>query len=98
MTINAIQDSMESTSKTSLIREYIAMRLESLGARADSKLSESLLLRDGAYCGHRFRRGEHQADWFIEEDQIKFFLADGSLADKIQTADIQHSLPQRHAA
>lgn len=89
---------MEATSKTSLIRDYIAMRLESLGARADSNLTESLLLRDGAYCGHRFQRDEFQAVWFVDEDQIKFFHADGSLADKIQTADIQHSMPQRHAA
>ena len=89
---------MESNLRTTQIRQYIATRLESLGALASANLAESLLMRDGMYCGHRFRRGDFQAVWFVEEDQIKFFNANGSLADKIQASDVEVHIPSRQAA
>ena len=90
---------MEATSKTTLIRQYIATRLESLGALAESNLKESLLMQDGVYCGHRFRRDNLQAVWFVEENQIKFFHADGSLADKILASEVeQFTSSHRQAA
>lgn len=91
---------MEAASKkTTLIRQYIATRLESLGALAGSNLKESLLMQNGAYCGHRFRRDDLQAVWFVDEDQIKFFHADGSLADKILASEVeQFSSMHRQAA
>lgn len=89
---------MEAHSKTTQIRLYIAMRLESLGALADSNLTESLLMRDGNYCGHRFRRGDLQAVWFVDEDQIKFYNADGTVADKTAASEIEHLAPHRQAA
>lgn len=88
---------MEATSRTSLIRQYIATRLESLGALADSNLKESLLMQNGTYCGHRFQRDDLHAVWFVDEDQIKFFHADGSLADKISASKLE-LFPQRQAA
>jgi hypothetical protein len=40
---------------------------------------ESLLIRNGHYCGQRFQSGPLTAVWFLEEDQIKFHAGDGSL-------------------
>jgi hypothetical protein len=39
--------------------------------------SESILIRDGFYCGHKFDVGDVHAVWFIEEDELKIFSADG---------------------
>ena len=38
---------------------------------------ESLLLRDGLYCGRRFEAEGGHALWFVEEDQLKIFGPDG---------------------
>ena len=38
---------------------------------------ESLLIRDGFYCGYRYSFGELSAVWFVEEDEIKFFDSKG---------------------
>lgn len=32
---------------------------------------ESILIRDGYYCGRRFDAGSLEAVWFLEEDQVK---------------------------
>ena len=36
-------------------------------------LNETALVRDGAYCGHRFMAGKFQAVWFFEENEIKIY-------------------------
>ncbi len=89
---------MPASMRTSSIRDYIGNRLIALGASPDQNLMESLLLRDGVYCGHRFQRGDWQAVWFVEEAEIKFFLDDGSLAQKIQTSQIPEPPIERQAA
>ncbi len=55
------------------IRGLISDTLVSLGAPGSAVVQESLLIRAGTYCGHRFRKGDYQAVWFVEEDQVKFF-------------------------
>ncbi len=61
------------------VRELIHQTLVAHGARTDSPEEESLLIRDGAYCGHRISVDGFRAVWFIEEDQVKFFDPDGHL-------------------
>jgi hypothetical protein len=36
-------------------------------------MRESILIRDGFYCGRRFHTDQHRAVWFIEEDELKIF-------------------------
>ncbi len=43
------------------------------------QLQETILVRDGFYCGRRFQSEQVQAIWFIEEDQIKYYSADGGV-------------------
>lgn len=61
------------------IRRLIRETFQGLGASDQAKEEESLLIRSGAYCGHRIVKDGFRAIWFIEEDQIKFFGRDGSL-------------------
>ncbi|WP_040770071.1 hypothetical protein [Novipirellula maiorica] len=42
-------------------------------------LSESLLIRDGFFCGRCFRTEAYRAVWFIEEDELKIYSNSGSL-------------------
>ncbi|WP_442507086.1 hypothetical protein SH528x_005983 [Novipirellula sp. SH528] len=42
-------------------------------------LSESLLIRDGFFCGRCFRTEAFRAVWFIEEDQLKIYSNSGNL-------------------
>jgi hypothetical protein len=52
-------------------------------AAADSQPSpiqrESILIRDGFYCGRRFDLGTHRAVWFLEEDEVKIYGGEGKL-------------------
>ena len=75
---------MDSVPKSRLIRQYIRSTLLALGEPQPPTVVESLLIRDGIYCGHRFRRNAYEAVWFVEENQVKFYGPDGAL---LQTAD-----------
>ena len=45
----------------------------------DTPLSETALIRDGFYCGHRFSNCHLSAVWFFEEDEIKIYDAERKL-------------------
>jgi len=42
-------------------------------------LQETILIRDGFYCGRRFQSEHMQAIWFIEEGEIKYYAVDGGV-------------------
>ncbi|MDP7017714.1 MAG: hypothetical protein QGG36_18055 [Pirellulaceae bacterium] len=75
---------MPSSKTTEVVRQRVEDYLRSRGATADDHLEETILIRDGFYCGRRFTVGELQAVWFVEEDQLKVFDADGALAEVIE--------------
>ena len=66
---------------TDAVRRRVAERFQELGASGANSLRESLLICGGAYCGRRFDAAAGHAVWFVEEDQIKFYGADGKLAE-----------------
>ena len=41
--------------------------------------SEAMLIRDGFFCGRRFRFTHYQAVWFLEEDELKIRDAQGNV-------------------
>jgi hypothetical protein len=59
------------------IRRLVEQTFRGLGADPDSTLLESILVRDGYYCGRRFDCDGMQAVWFAEENEIKFYGRDG---------------------
>jgi hypothetical protein len=66
---------------TEAVRRRVAERFHALGISGANPLRESLLICGGAYCGRRFDAAAGHAIWFVEEDQIKFYRADGKLAE-----------------
>jgi hypothetical protein len=65
---------------TAAVRQRVATTFANLGIADSSEFRESLLIRGGAYVGRRFQAAAGHAVWFVEEDQIKFYGADGKLA------------------
>jgi hypothetical protein len=62
------------------IRQSIAATLAELGCDSSAGLEEAILIRQGMYCGRRFQCPGGSAIWFAEENQIKFYGAEGRLA------------------
>lgn len=61
------------------IRKLVAEHFNRCGADSTARLEETLLIRDGFYCGRRYRLDGWQAVWFVEENQIKVYDQEGVL-------------------
>ncbi len=61
------------------MRTAIAEQLSALGVQHPCDLHETLLIRNGLYCGRKYQCQGHQVIWFIEEDQLKIFSPNGQL-------------------
>ncbi len=72
---------------TDSVRQQVAEAFAELGNSALEEVRETILIRDGAYCGRRFETDEASAIWFVEESQIKVYRADGSLVRVIRPLD-----------
>jgi hypothetical protein len=71
---------------TETIRRRVVDTFAALGMAGGEELRESILIRDGAYCGRRFETSQAHAVWFVEEDELKFYRPDGSVARVIEAA------------
>ena len=69
------------------IRLLIEQTFESLRSTPQRLTRESLLIRDGHYCGHRYESEELFAVWFLEEQQVKFFSKTGDLLLVLQPTE-----------
>ncbi len=69
---------------TVTVRELVAETFAELGVADLSDLRETILIKGGGYCGRRFETDAATAIWFVEEDQLKVFWGDGTLARVIQ--------------
>ncbi len=61
------------------IREAIASELVRLGATDVSDMRETLLIRNGLFCGRKYQCLGFHVVWFMEENEIKFFGPTGQL-------------------
>ncbi|WP_417737010.1 hypothetical protein [Rosistilla oblonga] len=55
--------------------------------------TESILISDGHYCGRRFAFGPYTAIWFVEENQVKIFDPDGSVAVRQDCSELFGEAP-----
>lgn len=82
---------------TEAIRRRVVETFAHLGVTPEAELRESILIRDGSYCGRRFEAEGAHAVWFLEEDQLKFYRADGG-ALCVLTPAVEDVRPVRLAA
>ena len=85
------------------IRSAIASELLSMGAGDVSDLRETILIRDGLFCGRKFQSQGYTVVWFMEENEIKFFGTAGQLLratspDQCLASEATPAAPIRRAA
>ena len=59
------------------LQQWLAQQSGAGGEASQNIRNESILIRDGFYCGRQFDAGTHRAVWFMEEDELKISTADG---------------------
>ena len=82
---------------TETVRDIAARTLAELRLSDGTPPRESVLLRDGIYCGRRFEAEHGDALWFFEEDELKIIGADGRVRRVIHSIS-RMTIPQRAAA
>ena len=70
---------MPETPRTERVRRIIQRNFLELGSLSTVPPRETILVRNGFYCGYRFDQGDFRAVWFVEEDQVKFYGPEGSM-------------------
>lgn len=87
------------------LTQHVRLLVAEAFARANmpqpQEFSESILIKAGNYCGRRFVASGGHAIWFVEENQIKLYSADGKLLQVISTLTPSvpfAAQPQRRAA
>lgn len=73
---------MSQDQQTEHVRREVTATFQDLGAALEDCLLETVLIRNGYYCGRRFYCDGFHAVWFVEEQQIKYFNEEGQLVRK----------------
>ena len=73
------------------VRELVQQHCRQLGISTEGGLEETILIRNGFYCGRRFATGGAHAIWFCEENQLKFYGEQGKVLHVLQNVDQQLS-------
>lgn len=88
---------MTSSQRLTVVRHLLESWCRDRQPGAAEEMSESILIRDGYYCGRRFKWGAFSAVWFAEEDQIKLFDEDGQLIESLAIDKFRESVQRRAA-
>ena len=79
------------------LRQWMAVHA---GTVSNEPASEAMLIRDGFFCGRRFRFPDYSAVWFLEEAELKIHDAQGALCgccDAQQIAELAAQWQTAHA-
>lgn len=74
---------------TEAVRHQVRGMMRRFGAGDDSQLRESILIKDGFFCGRRFQIDGLTAVWFVEESELKFYDREGNLLDVAEPDRLQ---------
>ncbi|MBL9124551.1 MAG: hypothetical protein JNG90_13030 [Planctomycetaceae bacterium] len=77
------------------VRQLVIESLPDYGVADSELVAETLLLRDGYYCGRSFIFDSIRAVWLAEAGQVKFFADDGRW---LGTLELEENAPRRKAA
>ena len=78
---------MTTASLTQRVRRMVHDAFRRFG-HADTEIDETILIRDGNYCGRRFDGGDLRAVWFVEERELKVYGAEGAVIYVCSTEDV----------
>jgi hypothetical protein len=80
---------MRPTSLVEQVRLLVRQTFQELRVPVTEGLEETILIRNGFYCGRRFATAAAHAIWFCEENQLKFYGEQGTVLHVIQHVDQQ---------
>ena len=69
------------------IRQLIYQQFAELGFECITPPRETILIQNGHFCGRCFYLDEVNAIWFVEENEVKFYDADGVILKAITPAN-----------
>ncbi len=64
---------MPHSQRIDAVRRQVSEAFARMQIREPEQFRESLLIRNGVYCGRRFEGHGAYAVWFLEEDEVKFY-------------------------
>jgi hypothetical protein len=81
---------MQHTQQLEAIRDVVSKAFTEYSG-AEAEFCETVLIRDGFYCGRCFTGDAIRAIWFAEESLVKFYGEDGQFLESRQfNADTDH--------
>ena len=80
---------MQHDRQTQEVRSHVRGVFSQHGVSEDARIEETIMIRDGYFCGRRFHCEEMQAVWFIEEDQLKIYNQEGIVESKAVSVMLQ---------
>jgi hypothetical protein len=98
-TANIAEESvMEHVLPLDQIRSLICRTFAEFGGPSDRMPRETVLIRDGFFCGRRFETDGLHAVWFTEENELKFYDRTSAVVRVIDLDTVDLSPQQRKAA
>jgi len=89
---------MPETHRLERVRQLIRETFHRLGVAGSDSRRETVLIRNGHYCGHRFYDGDAVAIWFVEEDEVKFYGRGGGLLSVLSLSAAEFAAAAPRAA
>ncbi len=85
--------SMQHSELLELVRQHVRATFTTQGVEDLDDCCETILIRDGFYCGRCFAYDSYRAIWFVEENVVKFYGSDSEFLlshpiDEIRKADV----------
>ena len=88
---------MQHTLQLDAVR-HVVLRTFADFTSPSSELFETVLIRDGFYCGRSFTCDDVRAVWFAEENVVKFYGSDGQFLQARGVSDRPEADRQQRAA
>jgi hypothetical protein len=68
-----LESPMQHAQLVERVRQIVRKTFAERGLTSFDDFCETILIREGLYCGRCFACGDFRAVWFLEENAIKFF-------------------------
>lgn len=71
------------------VRQMVRAKFTELGVACFDEFCETILVRDGFYCGRCFTCGDYKAVWFMEEQLLKISCRHAGVVETSPVQDEQ---------
>lgn len=79
---------MDHSQQLELVRNLVRERFAHFGLPPEQATCETILIREGFYCGRRFHCDSWRAIWFVEEHVVKFYTSEGDFRESVDLNEL----------